>query len=277
MTEESAAVTTEAAPAATEVTTTEAPPTPQSEAAPAETTPAESAPSGEDSPEKPHRKPGAENRIRDLNRKWREEQRRAEDAESRLQALQNQQNGQDETVFPQLEDFDYDVPRFNQAVAEYNSKAQDQAIQRGIAERERVEAALAQQRANAAAVEMFVARAEDFAQDNDGFNATSVLQDTRISIPVRQALVLSENGPAMAHYLASNPEVAAQISSLPPMLAGMQMGQIQQRLATPPTPITTETPAPTPPVGASGVPGPDPSSETMEQYVARRNKERGRG
>lgn len=85
-----------------------------------------------------------------------------------------------------------------------------------------------------------------------------------ISTAIKQA----ENGPAVAYYVAQNPDVEERLNGLTPMQAVYEIGRISQRLAQ----QTTARPRPNPinPLrggNAASAANPDPASMPMDQYA----------
>lgn len=88
------------------------------------------------------------------------------------------------------------------------------------------------------------------------FDAVVYNEDLRISETMRDAMIHTENGAALAYHLGQNPEEAARIANLPPMVQVMAMGRLQARLEakaqpTPAAPVPSNAPAPISPVKPS--------------------------
>lgn len=88
------------------------------------------------------------------------------------------------------------------------------------------------------------------------FDAVVYNEDLRISETMRDAMIHTENGAALAYHLGTHPEEAARIANLPPMVQVMAMGRLQARLEAkaqpqPAAPAPSNAPAPISPVKAS--------------------------
>ena len=84
---------------------------------------------------------------------------------------------------------------------------------------------------------------------------------------MQQAIILSDNGPALAYHLASNPQKTAAINAMAPGLAMMELGRLSQALAPNRSVTTSNAPAPAKPVRASGKVEKDPDKMTPAEYA----------
>lgn len=118
-------------------------------------------------------------------------------------------------------------------------------------------------------------RRATFMADHPDFEAVAERDDLQISLPMAQAMLESEDGPAVAYYLGQNPETAARIAKLDPIQAVREIGKIEARLsAQSEAPTPSRKPDPIKPVGSRSNAGPkSPDQETMEEYAARRASE----
>jgi len=239
--------------------------------------------SGDDSPdgaeqsEKPKKEHWASKRIREKAEQARQAEAKAREFEERaaeLEARLAQLQGEDES-FPTLEQFDYDQNAYQKAMADHMSKVHQRTVQKAIAEQHRMEAQTAMERASRAAVDTFVERSNEFAEAHPDFRDTITSPSFVQTDAVRQAIILADNGPALAYHLAKNPAIADEVNGLPPMLAGMRLGQISAKLAAAPAAKTSKTPAPSAPVQPTGAVEKDPEKMSPREYMAYRLKERG--
>jgi hypothetical protein len=108
--------------------------------------------------------------------------------------------------------------------------------------------------------------------------------DVPVSAAVQQAILTSEQGPAIMYQLAANPAELARISALPPLDAAREVGRLEAKLslstATPqakPVQRKPSAPAPITPVTARGPSTVKrPEDMTYEEYNAWRDSQRKR-
>lgn len=236
----------------------------------------ESQDSGEDSAEKDKRRNAVQERINQLTRQKRELEQRAIDAEARTRMLEERFGGNNETPkFPSLEEFDYDQDKYQSAVADFYTKQQQRAVQDHFRQQHQMEVQIAQQEAAKVAAEAFRARSDAFAEAHPDYREKVTNPAFAPPQVVQQAILLDDNGPALAYHLASNQEAAARINSLPPELALMELGKISSRLSTPPKPKPTQTPQPVKPVSPAGSIEKDPGDMSPKEFHEMRLKQRG--
>lgn len=95
----------------------------------------------------------------------------------------------------------------------------------------------------------------------------------QISIPMANAILTDEDGPAIAYYLGQNRDEAERISKLAPVQAVAALGRIAARLAAKPAPATKPAPLATLKTGAETAVRKTANEESMEEYGARRQRE----
>lgn len=217
-------------------------------------------------PDQAPKKSAVQERISQLTR-------RAKEAEARVKELEEAnaltaQPQEEAKPRPTLEQFDYDQPAYEAALLEWTTEQTTRSVQAAMSQQERNRLELARKQANDAAVETFRARSIEFAEQHPDFQ--SVIANTQAfqSEAVSQAIVLAENGPALAYHLATNAEKASEINGLPPGLAMMELGKLSAQLAAPPSPRTTKTPQPVPTVAPTGTTEPDFDSMSGDEYLA---------
>lgn len=71
-----------------------------------------------------------------------------------------------------------------------------------------------------------------------------------------EVLMTSDHGPAVAHYLGSHLDEAAQIAALPPHLAAAAVARIEARVSAPKPKPVTKAPSPVPTVSGGAAPQP---------------------
>lgn len=200
----------------------------------------------------------------------------AKSAEARAQRLESQleqalagiakltEKPAQEDPRPSRETFD-NPDAFEQALEGWiERRATAKATEDAKAEQTRLE----QTRQAQSMIDAFTERKEAFEAEHPDFADLVENDDLQISAPMSQAIMLAEDGPAIAYWLGQNPEAAERISKLSPALAVVEIGRISHRLANPPKPPARE---PIRPLNTRNSAGPkDPSEMSMEEYVAYR-------
>ena len=119
----------------------------------------------------------------------------------------------------------------------------------------------------------FADRKEKFIETNPDYAEVVENDDVQISIPMANAILTDEDGPAIAYYLGKNRDEAERISKLPAVQAVAALGRIAARLAAKPAPVTK--PAPLAPLktGSETATRKTAAEESMDEYGARRQRE----
>lgn len=109
-------------------------------------------------------------------------------------------------------------------------------------------------------VETFQSSVQAFKESHDDFeDVIESVNDVPMSIGIQEALLTSEDGPALMYELAKNRETYERINKMNPLAAAREIGKIEARLTqSSPQEKTvekklTKTPAPINPVGSKGV------------------------
>jgi hypothetical protein len=231
----------------------------------------------------------AQKRIDQLT--WEKNQREREAEHWRRIAEQAQQRREPEPPAPQpeakaptLEQFNYDEGKYQAALVEFARAEARNTVEQLLARREAETAARAK-------AETFEKRQAEFMAKTPEYEA-KVLRDPTLPISEVMAEVIkeSEDGPALALYLAENRELAAQIARLPERAAARELGRLESKLeakreaATRPAPKPNVSQAPPPPPRIEAadaelsVKASSPESDkisTME-WMKRREKEKQR-
>jgi hypothetical protein len=98
-------------------------------------------------------------------------------------------------------------------------------------------------------------------------------KELQISIPMANAILNDEDGPAIAYYLGQNPDEASRISKLPGVRAIAELGRIAARLNAKPAPATKPAPIKVLKTGSETATRKTAAEESMEEYGARRQRE----
>lgn len=119
----------------------------------------------------------------------------------------------------------------------------------------------------------FADRKAKFVEANPDYEDVVENDDVQISIPMANAILTDEDGPAIAYYLGKNRDEAERISKLPAIQAVSALGRIAARIAAKPAPATKPAPLSMLKTGAETATRKTPAEESMEEYGARRARE----
>lgn len=189
-----------------------------------------------------------------------------EQMQQRLDALQQKP----EPEAPQVSDTPPDINQFEsydkylEALADY--KAEQKFKEWENRQQEQSKQTEAQQRQNE-----FNARISQFSTEHPDFEMKTS------TVPwnegVYEVVSTSEDGPRLLYHLGSNPELAARITSLPPVQAAMELGKIEATLSRPAR-NQTSAPEPVEPLSGSGqAKSTDPSKMSAEEWRDMRNRQ----
>lgn len=151
------------------------------------------------------------------------------------------------------------------AAAEATKKSETETAQKATDER------------NRETIKTWNKRKDAFTEEHPDYADVAEADDLKISIPMAQAILEDDDGPAIAYYLGQNPDEAERISALSPARAVSELGRIAARLTA--KPVVSTKPAPIKPLNTGTSPATRKSAdqESMEEYAARRTAEmRGR-
>lgn len=253
-----------------------------------ETQVADSAPAKVEAPEKD----GFTKRIDELTKNWRETERDRDDAKRRAdeaardaqywrdQALRNQQPPTPakpaETAIKTLADFEYDDVKYQAYVLEQAELRAVKAAERRLKEQ-------AEQDTRERRKAEFAKREAAFEKDNPDYRSKTRSPSFPVSDAMAEVFAESEEGPAVALYLANNLGLADSIARLPPLAAARELGRIEAQLVSERKAAkkVSEAPPPPPKIEGSGDPGTtgikatDQDSDKLsdEEWTRRRNKQ----
>lgn len=199
------------------------------------------------------RKQTMQERLNEVTRKYRDEERRA----NRLAAQIAQQEGK---LKPPNAD-DYTDP------AKHTADQISYTLDQRRVQELKAEHAEASQEANRARASAWFERVQDFKVDNADFE--QVAHSAPIGEETSLMVADMEEGPAVAYHLGKNPALARKIEGLPERMRPFELGKIAAQItATPPRRVTT---APTPVSAISGKSAGSSGHPTdMDEYVSRR-------
>lgn len=183
--------------------------------------------------------------------------RETERLRQELDQLRQQQPQQQTQGEPTLEQFDFDETKFNAALIDHRVGQRFQEFQ---TQQNQQQALQAQQ----AAQSDYSTRANAFATDNPGF-AESVGSMPMQNQAASQAIMKTENGPAIAFHLSKNLDLVDKLNSMDPVSAAMEIGILSARLQTTKPKTTTAAPKPLEPVSGNSSLG---SKKVQDMTVA---------
>lgn len=147
------------------------------------------------------------------------EKRRADELQKKIDELQSK--SKPEEAKPTLESFDYDEDQYNQANISY--QVQQELKKQNELQKQQTTQQQEQQKATE-----FNERIAKFGKDDFAEKANSV---PNLPSGVADALVNSDNGPALIYHLAEHLDVADSISNMSPSQAMMELGRISANLS----------------------------------------------
>lgn len=165
-----------------------------------------------------------------------------------------------------LADFGYDETKYQDHLFKAAEARAVQAAQRVIQGQQ-------QQSSAAERDAQFNDREQEYSKDLPDY-----FEVTRGNVPVTaemaDAIKASDVGPALAYHLGKNPQIAAKIARLPPLLGAMEMGRIAAKLSEKPKPPqVSAAPPPAPKIaGGDARVEKDPKDMTDAEFAKWRKK-----
>jgi hypothetical protein len=199
-------------------------------------------------------------------RKARMEQLRqdAEAAQKRLERLERAAQGEKEPSEAEFAD-----------LTEYAIAKAAWKLQQGTIARERDEVSEAAKAAQAERARELAASYQDQIAEAKGryVDFDAVVNNPRVYIAphVAELVISSDQAADLAYAVASKPDLAARISSLPPIEAARELGRLEASL-TAPRRVTSSAPPPITPVSARSQAGKNPADMSYEEYKAWRKR-----
>lgn len=200
---------------------------------------------------------------RTAERNWEAAERRAQELEQKLSALQGQQPQSRSLEIPE---FDYADP------TGWAARVVETAESRAVSKSEERLREQQAQRERQAAFEKYGEREAKFKAEHADFDdVVSDLQGIRLQPEVVEAIALSDYGPAVLYHLATHLDEADRIARLSPHLAAVQLGRIEAQVSAPKPKPVTKAPQPGPTLtGGSSPAGKIRQGMSYEEYVAAR-------
>jgi hypothetical protein len=126
---------------------------------------------------------------------------------------------------PTLAQFDNDVEKFSEALADWKHDQRVQENQRRV-----------QEEARRKTVSTFKEREAKFMAEHDDYVETAYQSPVEYSPTMTEYVFESEHGPEVAYYLGSNLEEAKKISGLSPVQQAVALDRLAQKLSKAPSP-----------------------------------------
>lgn len=203
---------------------------------------------------------------------WKQKQTERENAELRRQ-LEERNNSVQETPAttqgePTLEQFDYDQDAYMAAIVDHRVKS---GISNAFAERDKQAQERKQQTEAQEVSQKFNNNLAQYIAENPEYEEVAAAAGGKAFAPhVNQAVLHSDNGPAIDHHLLVNPDVAEKLGAMSPIQATIEIGKISAQLSKPKEVKTTGAPPPIETVGSgAGSPTSDrryDENTSMEDY-----------
>lgn len=165
-----------------------------------------------------------------------------------------------EEPIPTLEQFDFDPVAHGKAVAAWVKKQVKTGVEQELSTRETAQTA---QQIKAA----FDARVDAFKKANPNSNYDVVVKNPNLPQPSQKAalaILKSENGPAIVHYLGTHPDIATRLANKPVEDQLVEIGQIEARITQPaPAPKPAAKPGAKPAANAGAKPNTTPEGQPV--------------
>lgn len=211
-----------------------------------------------------------------------EAQARLDTALKALEALTNKPAETTETPRPARKDFD-DPDAYDAALVEWSSKTAADAARaeaarefeaKTVAEKQAEVERIQKEQSDAVLTQWQDKRTKALEEFPD-YEAVVEADDLQISIPMRDAIMAADNGPALAYHLGKNPAEASRIAALNPMMQLIEMGRMMAAVEAQAKVLPTK--VPTPPshitVGNAAVTKALHEISDMDEYAARRQEQ----
>ena len=181
-------------------------------------------------------------RIDKLTENWRHSERVSDTKDMRIAELERKltEAPQPKEQLKTLADFEYDDARYEAYKVERSDKVATEAAERAVQRR-------MQDSSTADVADKFADREKVFAESVKDYE--EVVRNPSLKITPSMAAVMKgrENGPELAYYLGSNPDIAKKLSALSPEDAGFEMGLIHTKLSAEKAKVAQKTVTKTPP------------------------------
>jgi len=231
----------------------------------------ESAPQGY-APEgtEPKKAKGVQKRIDELTRTIYQERREKEQLMEMLKGQIQPQSQPQQDNAPKLENFDsYDD--FIDAKINYQAAkiAEQKFIE--VDEQKRLER---DKQSNEVTARQWSSNVEKARDKYDDFDEVVNNDSVPVSFAMSRAIIQSDIGTDIAYYLGKNPQEAIRISNLDPFASAREIGRIEAKLVSAPTPKKpSSAPDPITPIGNNEKANRDPEKMSITEWMAHRKAE----
>ena len=210
-------------------------------------------------------------RISQLARQKNEANTRVQELEQQNQYLSEQINQVQQPLdqFPELQDYDYDQSQYQQAVIQYNAQLNAQTVQQAMGQQQQAQLNHLNAQKQVISEESFKEKSKDFALDFPDYETKITAPNFQQSDFVARAIVNDfDNGPAVAYWLASNPQQAQRVNQMSQLEAMKALTVVSTALSIAKRPVkTTNAPAPSKSVTPRGKVSKDPDKMSPTEYA----------
>tara|TARA_R110000824_G_scaffold75214_1_gene190933 strand:+ start:69 stop:926 length:858 start_codon:yes stop_codon:yes gene_type:complete len=210
-------------------------------------------------------------RISQLARQKNEANTRVQELEQQNQYLSEQINQVQQPLdqFPELQDYDFDQSQYQQAVIQYNAQLNAQTVQQAMGQQQQAQLNHLNAQKQVISEESFKEKSKDFALDFPDYETKITAPNFQQSDFVARAIVNDfDNGPAVAYWLASNPQQAQRVNQMSQLEAMKALTVVSTALSIAKRPVkTTNAPAPSKSVTPRGKVSKDPDKMSPTEYA----------
>jgi hypothetical protein len=210
-------------------------------------------------------------RISQLARQKNEANTRVQELEQQNRYLSEQINQVQQPLdqFPELQDYDFDQSQYQQAVIQYNAQLNAQTVQQAMGQQQQAQLNHLNAQKQVISEESFKEKSKDFALDFPDYETKITAPNFQQSDFVARAIVNDfDNGPAVAYWLASNPQQAQRVNQMSQLEAMKALTVVSTALSIAKRPVkTTNAPAPSKSVTPRGKVSKDPDKMSPTEYA----------
>ena len=221
--------------------------------------------------EKQKTRNSVQQRISQLARQKNEANTRVQELEQQNQYLSEQINQVQQPLdqFPELQDYDFDQSQYQQAVIQYNAQLNAQTVQQAMGQQQQAQLNHLNAQKQVISEESFKEKSKDFALDFPDYETKITAPNFQQSDFVARAIVNDfDNGPAVAYWLASNPQQAQRVNQMSQLEAMKALTVVSTALSIAKRPVkTTNAPAPSKSVTPRGKVSKDPDKMSPTEYA----------
>jgi len=221
--------------------------------------------------EKQKTRNSVQQRISQLARQKNEANTRVQELEQQNRYLSEQINQVQQPLdqFPELQDYDYDQSQYQQAVTQYNAQLNAQTVQQAMGQQQQAQLNHLNAQKQVISEESFKEKSKDFALDFPDYETKITAPNFQQSDFVARSIVNDfDNGPAVAYWLASNPQQAQRVNQMSQLEAMKALTVVSTALSIAKRPVkTTNAPAPSKSVTPRGKVSKDPDKMSPTEYA----------